>query len=391
MNTAIGCLVVLAAVVAATSARAQLVVPSYQRTQPFVFCDDVPRGEELSVPFDLINRGTLPITIDSAVAVGDTADFYSNYLIGSSATYMNPVMWKYINEKVMYPGDIYFSSFFFAPKTPGTKNLAVTVYYHDTAGAHTTVATMRYFTVNGPRGLGFLRTASDTITYADSIGFTSVTYDRDVVQDSVVIEDTIRVGDTLRAVMVGEGRLDLSSCGSATITSISTTQSVAEDVFSILGPMTPKPLNSGDSTLVNFIYVARSTEETYRAAEATFTSTAGTVRLKLRLVTDFSSDVKPEGPGDERGLVVITTPTLASAPNPFAASTTLRVAVPRAAEARLQVLDAVGREVAVVFDGTLDAGTHELAFDAAGLAPGLYFARLTLDGVTRTHRLMVVR
>ena len=46
-----------------------------------------------------------------------------------------------------------------------------------------------------------------------------------------------------------------------------------------------------------------------------------------------------------------------------------------AASVRLSVYDALGREVAVVLDGPLGAGTHRAVFDGAALPAGVYVAR----------------
>lgn len=65
------------------------------------------------------------------------------------------------------------------------------------------------------------------------------------------------------------------------------------------------------------------------------------------------------------------------APQPVDGEATIHVSMAEAAHVRLDVLDALGRRVATLADGALAAGDHTLAFDARGLAPGVYVARLT--------------
>lgn len=85
-------------------------------------------------------------------------------------------------------------------------------------------------------------------------------------------------------------------------------------------------------------------------------------------------------------------PTLApNFPNPFAASTTLRYALPRAADVRLEVFDALGRRVATLADGEQAAGAHEVTWDAGTLASGVYIARLVSAGSVETQRLTLLR
>ncbi len=66
----------------------------------------------------------------------------------------------------------------------------------------------------------------------------------------------------------------------------------------------------------------------------------------------------------------------AAAPNPFTGSTRLAYTLARAGVVRLAVYDALGREVAVVTEGYRTQGRHEAALAGAGLAPGVYVARL---------------
>jgi subtilisin family serine protease len=78
-------------------------------------------------------------------------------------------------------------------------------------------------------------------------------------------------------------------------------------------------------------------------------------------------------------------------PNPFNPSTVIRFALPAAAQVDLRVYDLLGREVAVLTSGLRPAGVHEAAFNAAGLASGVYLYRLTAGGVVRTARMMVLK
>lgn len=81
----------------------------------------------------------------------------------------------------------------------------------------------------------------------------------------------------------------------------------------------------------------------------------------------------------------------AAAPNPVAGATTLRFDLPAAGGATLDVVDALGRRVATLADGTFAAGTHAARWDARGLAPGVYVARLRTGEGVRTARLVVAR
>ena len=64
-------------------------------------------------------------------------------------------------------------------------------------------------------------------------------------------------------------------------------------------------------------------------------------------------------------------------PNPFNPNTGIRFQVPGVSDVRLIVYDILGREVAVLVNERKAAGTHEVPFDATGLASGVYIYRLT--------------
>ena len=78
-------------------------------------------------------------------------------------------------------------------------------------------------------------------------------------------------------------------------------------------------------------------------------------------------------------------------PNPAQGRSTVRFTLGEDATGRLSVLDALGREVAVLVDGALAAGPHAYAFDGTALPAGLYLARLEIDGRVETQRFSLVR
>lgn len=79
-------------------------------------------------------------------------------------------------------------------------------------------------------------------------------------------------------------------------------------------------------------------------------------------------------------------------PNPLQTTATVRYALPEAADVRLAVYDLAGREVAVLAEGVRAAGVHDAAFDARGLASGLYLYRLEVDGrVVETRSVTIAK
>ncbi|MDD5087956.1 MAG: T9SS type A sorting domain-containing protein [bacterium] len=78
-------------------------------------------------------------------------------------------------------------------------------------------------------------------------------------------------------------------------------------------------------------------------------------------------------------------------PNPFNATTTLAYDLPRAGHISLRVFDLLGREVAVLKDGVVEAGTHHVMFDGNSLGSGIYFARLDVGRFSQTQKLMLIK
>ena len=74
----------------------------------------------------------------------------------------------------------------------------------------------------------------------------------------------------------------------------------------------------------------------------------------------------------------------AAYPNPFNPETTITLDVERPQNVRVSVFDVQGKEVAVLFAGSVSAGPHALVFDAAGLASGVYLVRAAGETASRT-------
>lgn len=83
-------------------------------------------------------------------------------------------------------------------------------------------------------------------------------------------------------------------------------------------------------------------------------------------------------------------------PNPARAAVECRFALAKAGRARLEVLDAQGRRVALVLDRDLPAGETPASWDGRGalggrVPAGIYFMRLVLPDLTDTRRVAIER
>jgi len=78
-------------------------------------------------------------------------------------------------------------------------------------------------------------------------------------------------------------------------------------------------------------------------------------------------------------------------PNPFNPSTTIRYALPSRSQVTLTIYNTLGQIVREVVNDEMNAGYHEVQFDASNLASGLYFYRMRAGGFTETKRLLLLR
>lgn len=81
-------------------------------------------------------------------------------------------------------------------------------------------------------------------------------------------------------------------------------------------------------------------------------------------------------------------------PNPALHGTSLRFGLPRDASVSLRVYDVAGRMVRSLFDGPALAGAHQVSWDLLDrsgqkVSRGLYFARLSVNGVVRSQTVSV--
>jgi hypothetical protein len=78
-------------------------------------------------------------------------------------------------------------------------------------------------------------------------------------------------------------------------------------------------------------------------------------------------------------------------PNPFNPTTTIQFSLAKAGKTTLEVFNILGQRVAVLVDGTLNAGAHRYQWNASGLASGVYFYRLRSNEFVATKKMLLVK
>ena len=94
-------------------------------------------------------------------------------------------------------------------------------------------------------------------------------------------------------------------------------------------------------------------------------------------IADFSHSLSP-APGT--GLAVSS--------NPFITSSTASFTLPAQCSVNLDLYDLSGRKVQTILSGILPRGEHSMMVSGEGLAPGMYFIKLTAGGISETRTMV---
>lgn len=107
---------------------------------------------------------------------------------------------------------------------------------------------------------------------------------------------------------------------------------------------------------------------------------------------------EPPGSVNEDRPVLLTGETrlMGSSPNPFNPATTIAFELASPVEASIRVYDVSGRLIAVLIEGSLPAGLHEVVWNGrdgngAMAASGIYFYRLSAGALFQTRKMVLLR
>ncbi len=78
-------------------------------------------------------------------------------------------------------------------------------------------------------------------------------------------------------------------------------------------------------------------------------------------------------------------------PNPFNPETTIPFSLEKRAFVELKVYDVMGREVKTLVNQEMNIGTHKTIFNGSGLASGVYYYRIKVDGKLQAKQMMLLK
>ncbi|MEE8417031.1 MAG: T9SS type A sorting domain-containing protein, partial [candidate division Zixibacteria bacterium] len=78
-------------------------------------------------------------------------------------------------------------------------------------------------------------------------------------------------------------------------------------------------------------------------------------------------------------------------PNPFNNSTRLTLQLMEDTSVKVVIYDLLGRQIAILADGNLPSGRHDIIWEAGDLPSGLYLCRVKAGDVSATEKITLLR
>jgi hypothetical protein len=78
-------------------------------------------------------------------------------------------------------------------------------------------------------------------------------------------------------------------------------------------------------------------------------------------------------------------------PNPFNARTNIEFELEKSSHVNLCVYDITGAKVATLVDGRIDAGAHQINWDASQVSSGVYYYTLRANGSESTKKMTLLK
>lgn len=169
-------------------------------------------------------------------------------------------------------------------------------------------------------------------------------------------------------------------------------ENVAGEYFYSSGPGIYHSTNNAASFTLQF---TNSSKEDYR--DLSFVSTPGDNSLSVIHGWGVTGDGVISTYSEPIGIIPVSTNIpedfylYQNYPNPFNPATVITFDIAHTGKVKLEVLDLLGRQAAVIFEGRLRPGKYKTDFDGTNLASGIYFYRMITENDIITKKFSLLK
>ncbi len=97
------------------------------------------------------------------------------------------------------------------------------------------------------------------------------------------------------------------------------------------------------------------------------------------------------GDGDGYGHMASSYELRQNYPNPFNPVTTIAFSIAKAGNVEISVFNMLGQNIMTIANEKMDAGTHQVKFDGASLASGIYFYSIKTGDFLKTRKMILLK
>ncbi len=151
--------------------------------------------------------------------------------------------------------------------------------------------------------------------------------------------------------------------------------------FAVTGPSGAFGISNTANGSLDVMVSEVGFEPVSTAAEIEDAEGSGTITAQRTVVTSV----------EEAAALPDTPMLLQNYPNPFNPATTISFSVPERIHVRITVFDLLGKEVAVLVNDFVDAGRHDVVWNAAKFPSGIYLYRLDAASHSQTLRMTLLK
>jgi len=148
--------------------------------------------------------------------------------------------------------------------------------------------------------------------------------------------------------------------------------------------------SGSEFTTVGFVSGHGTTTETQQYNYVDRTVATGTYSYRLKQV-DFDGSFEYSDVVEVDVQTPLTFALDQNYPNPFNPSTSIQYSIPETGNVRLAVFNLIGEEVAVLVNGTVQAGHYEVSFNASSLPSGVYLYKLQSANSVEVKKMMLLK